>query len=289
MKAIFDQIVHCARPYVWILIIINSIVTGFASGLAFADALILGLCLSFLSSFGFILNDIQDREMDKELHSDRLAFADTRTLLFAHISMWMFLILALVVAYYISNVALVVAFSIAVGLAAYSLVFRRQLLIATLVCSASITSPLWAPYLVADSFMPPFHLAIVCVSFTLLAARETILDVKDVHGDIYGKRETIATVMGEQVAVTAATVLTVTASLSLLAMWASRILTLSPFVVIIIVVALSSFLWLVVTPTIRLYTAENRDKPLFNNFVQNTRRAMVLIPLFILVDWLTRA
>lgn len=286
MKASLAKVIHCSRPHLWLFIALNTTVTGVAAGLTASYALIFGFCLCLLAAFGFILNDLVDRQIDSDIHPDRLSSADHVTLRLAHLSLWIILLFSLTISYSLGARAGAVAISIAITLSAYSLVFRKQLLVATIICSASSISPLWAPYIISGSVIPSFHLAIVAAGFVLLASREITLDVKDVAGDLVGKRHTIATIMGPRISMIVVVILTTAGYLTLFVTCVWRALSFPLAAAALVMIGLGGVAWLTIWPTARLVLSQQRDMQLVDIYVLQTRRAMALIPLFIIVNML---
>jgi 4-hydroxybenzoate polyprenyltransferase len=287
MKPSLVAIAHSARLNLWLFIGLNAVTTGIVAGLDVVIASLFALCLSLLASFGFISNDIIDRKIDTTIHPDRLAFVSASTIRLARMMMWALLLVALAIAWFLGTNAILVVGSLAISLGAYSLVLRKQLFIATIVCAYSVTSPIWAPFLVAGIFIPPYQLALAIVAFVIVSARETIMDLIDIEGDRIGGRDTIATLMGERVSIVAATVLTSTAILILLVVCIWRSLTMPLIGAVAIAAGIVTVGWLAIWPTVRLITNQE-GKQVLHTFIRQTRWAMALLPLFIIVDWLVR-
>ena len=59
------KITHSARIYLWPIILLNSIAISLSINYNLLQGAIIGISLSFISSFGFLINDIWDRPIDR--------------------------------------------------------------------------------------------------------------------------------------------------------------------------------------------------------------------------------
>lgn len=281
-------IAKSTRPNLWLFIILNAVATGLVAGLDVLRAVLFALSLSLLASFGFLLNDIVDRRIDALIHPGRLALATEGTLRLAWAILAALVVGALTIAWFLATSATLIVIGIAICLGTYSLLLRKRLLIATLVCASCVTSPIWAPFIVGGTTIPAFQLAMVVVAFLVVSAREIVMDLIDVAGDRLDKRVTIATLMGKRVSQIGATILAATGIVGLAAVCILRGMTLPLLGVVAVGAGLAIFGWLAVWPTVQLALTEGDNKPVLDTFIRRTRYAMALLPLFIIVDWFAR-
>jgi 4-hydroxybenzoate polyprenyltransferase len=114
------------------------------------------------------------------------------------------LILGMAMAFRLGTIETGLAGVVACGVAAYSLLLRRYLLIPTLLVSFLAVSPLWAPLILWPRGVSFIHWAFLAATILILAARETLMDVRDREGDQVGRRSTVTTLFGPTIGKAAA-------------------------------------------------------------------------------------
>lgn len=133
-----------------------------------------------------------------------------------------------------------------------------------------------------------FHGSVAWAMFVLIAARETILDVKDVEGDLIGQRHTIPTLMGGRVSIITAVLLTIMGCIVLTTICVSNSLNYSHAELSLLSACLAVFCWLVMRPTFQLLISKERNPRLLESYTHRTRLAMLITPVFVLIPWIAR-
>jgi 4-hydroxybenzoate polyprenyltransferase len=159
---------------------------------------ILGVSLSCLASFGFLLNDIWDRKVDLLNNAQRLEHEESRVIAGAGYMGFMNLLLGLGLASILGTKGILLAVVISAGLVVYTTALRRIAFFSTLLASILSLSPLVSPFVLFGGTNDPFLFGVVCVSWAILFGREILLDLKDVDGDRQVNRRTLPVLMGEE-------------------------------------------------------------------------------------------
>jgi len=197
----FKKISKSARFYLWPAVAGNAIIVSLGVGAELIDALLLGSALCCLASFGFLLNDLFDRRVDKANSAKRLEYADSSTLRGVWLAASLFLLAGLGCAASVSLNCFGVCLWISLGLTLYSAVIRPVLLAATLLSALLGTAPLWAPLILWHvRVLSPPVLTLFAGIYVMFVAREIILDIKDEKGDRVVGRHTFPTIYGGKTA-----------------------------------------------------------------------------------------
>jgi len=204
------------RLYLWIPILLNVLGISLFLEATFVQALLLGLALCCLASFGFVINDLWDRPVDKINAAGRLEWASSESIRLAYILANLLLVVGILAAAVVGRGAVLLSAAIAIGLLLYTLLVRSVLFFATLLASALSLSPLLGPLLLFDGELSPFLTGVVTASWLTLMGREILLDVKDRLGDQIAGRLTIPIVFGEKISSRAAAFLIMVGGLTLL-------------------------------------------------------------------------
>jgi 4-hydroxybenzoate polyprenyltransferase len=202
-------IVRSMRLYFWPIIILNTTTMTFAVGGDPRHGASFSIAICLLASFGFLLNDLWDRPVDKVNNSHHFEHSSENTIQIGAAVSMCCLIWGLAIASRSGSIEWRIAWLLSAGLAAYTVVLRRFLLVPTLLAGLLAAAPLWAPLVRWPRDVRPCHWLFVAGVVLLLAARETLMDVRDRRGDEVGERCTMATLFGPVMAKSAACILLV--------------------------------------------------------------------------------
>lgn len=280
--SVIQTILKSARLILWPAIFLNTFLIATLLSPAVVSALCLSLALCFTSAFGFLINDLFDRGVDKINNAGRLenASADTiRAVQWASIAA---AIVSLSCAALVSASAFFSVVGITAGLIAYTYVLRRRLFLANASAAILASSPLWLPFIAFGAIPHSFQLAVLTVSLLILFGREIASDAKDIRGDAATGRNTIATVFGATAAFKMAVTLDLIGCALLVGSVVSGAVNVSPFssslplfaaLIAVIVVAAVLPLWPV--------RATLPDLRASYRFIILSRAAMLLLPILL--------
>lgn len=278
-------VVRGGRFYFWPIIAANVLTMSLAVGGSPIRSLAFALVISSLASFGFLLNDLWDRDIDRVNTAGHFENSDVATLRLGVVAAGGFLTAGLTLAFFLGTTEVIVAVGIAIALAMYTVVFRRLLFIPTIVAAVLSASPLWAPLVVWRGGIDLWKSVFIAAIVLILAAREVLMDVRDRLGDQTGQRDTFATVFGGRTAKFVAVVLTVSSCLILVATVLPTALVMPPFGKLAGGVVGGTIIYLLVRPAVRALLEGEEERTAIQNYVHSSRAAMALIPLLNLLLW----
>jgi 4-hydroxybenzoate polyprenyltransferase len=280
MKAV----ARSAHLYFWPIIVLNGTAMTWAVNGDMVSGLGLSVSIASLASFGFLFNDLCDRDVDRVNAAAHFENADRGLLRIAFAASCFFLILGLGGAVFLGRFETFVATSIAIGLMLYSLIARRFLLLPTILTAVLATSPLWAALLRSNA-SPTYWLWYLVVSMALIiAARETLMDTRDRVGDAVGGRETVATVFGPSIAKFVAVILTLNAFALLAWIVFNGMLRLPGSIKIAAFATALAMAYLIAWPTLQAFHATD-ERAAIQRYVLRSRVGMTLLPLLIILLW----
>lgn len=248
-------------------------------------AVLLAIILAALASFGYVVNDLWDRQVDLINSAGHLEHADHLTLLSAWIVAVTLVITALVLALLGGRIEMLTSVSIAVGLAGYTVIFRRLLVLATLLAALLGVAPLWMPLVIWPNRATTAHWLFVTAAATMMAAREIVMDVRDRFGDRAGGRSTLATAFGPRAAMASATILSVTGGAVLAAVLAIRFSVLDRLRMFGAVISVMLIFYEFIVPAVSALLMSNYEQNSIRGFVTSSRTAMCVMPFYVLVLW----
>jgi 4-hydroxybenzoate polyprenyltransferase len=270
------------RFYFWPIICANTVSMTWVLGQDLKRAAVFSLVISLLASFGFLLNDLWDRNIDRINRARHFEESSAGILLIATGVGLFLLIAALIISYRLGTLEFAAAASIGLALIAYSVLFRKLLLIPTILAAVLATSPLWSPLVLWAHNVSEWKWMFIASIIIMVAARETFMDARDHPGDVIGGRDTVATLFGKGIAKLVATLLTVSGAV--------------PFTIAIAqstrgnplagrlgaVLVGSTILYLLVQPAIKILIDSKDERASIQRYVTRSRMAMALIPLLLL-------
>lgn len=250
-----------------------------------AHAAVFSVVISCLASFGFLLNDLWDRDVDRVNQARHFESSNVTTLKLGIIAGGCFLVAGLGLAYWLGALELSMAGGIALSLIAYTVLLRRYLLLPTILAAVLATSPLWTPLILWGKNVDKWKYLFVATIILIVAAREIFMDTRDRLGDIAGRRDTFATVFGDRIARLVAVMLTASASLLLAVVVAFSALNLPVSNKLGVAIISSAILSLLLQPAIKTLFGNQGEKAPIQKYVLRSRTAMALIPLLNLLLW----
>lgn len=278
-------IVRASRFYFWPIIAINTVAMAAAVRGEIFDAFVLSMSISCLASFGFLINDLWDRAIDRVNAADHFEDSDPPTLRRGVRAAILFFCMGITCALPVGFQAVGVAVTVGTGLAAYTFWLRPVLYIPTMVVAALAASPLWAPLLLWPTSATRAHWSLVAAFALIIAARETLMDCRDRKGDEIGGRTTVAIRFGPRTAKSFAVYLSLVATALLaLVLW-SRLPSLSTGFAVFGAVLIVFILSLVVQTALKTVSAGDDDREAIQSYVLASRFAMLFAPALTLVLW----
>jgi 4-hydroxybenzoate polyprenyltransferase len=273
-------IVRSTRPYLWIAISVNTVAAGLSLGNSVLLCLVVGAILSCLASFGFLLNDLVDRPIDRLNRQGRLEDASYKTRFAAAITGVSLAITSLVLALLIGKpIAVFLALFVLLGLVLYNLVLRRVPFVATALAAWLCASPLWFMMGLQLEHVSLVHILVLKMVVIGTFAREVMLDLKDIKGDRIFGRHTIPSLVGHRIScILSLELMLVTcgygvASLSRCSGGLNGIVLVSVFLLMVFL--------LLIRPSLAILRSGTRD--MFKRYVATTRLGLLLIPPFVLL------
>jgi 4-hydroxybenzoate polyprenyltransferase len=281
-------VIRSARFYFWPILVLNSTAITIAIGGDPARATLFSIAICLLSSFGFLVNDLWDRDVDYVNQARHFENEPPRTVRIGLGVAILCLVTGMVVASLLGAIEARLASFLAGGLTAYSLLLRRFLVIPTLLCSALSVSPLWAPLILWPRNVRLVHWAFLVATALILAGRETLMDIRDRKGDPVGGRRTLATVFGPAMARSVAGTLLIAGAVILCLVLSLQIIHLGMPDRLATAVSVCPVLGFVLIPAKKAVLGggkDGADHAAIQGFVIRTRAAMAFLPLLTLFMW----
>jgi 4-hydroxybenzoate polyprenyltransferase len=278
-------IIRSGRFYFWPIIAANVVTMTIAIGGNSMKAIGLSLVISCLSSFGFLLNDLWDRDVDRVNSAGHFEESSPIEVRIGFTVGLVFLLAGLGLGFWLGPQEFRLAVILALALGAYTILLRRFLLIPTLLAAVLATSPLWTPLVLWAKNVDSWKLMFIAAIVVLVAAREIIMDTRDRLGDIVGGRDTLATVFGSRIAKFVGVLLTMSASVPFVAVMvfnAAHLPIASKFAIGGIALII---LYLLVSPAVGTLLDSLEERTAIQRYVLRSRMAMALIPLLIPLLW----
>lgn len=278
-------VVRSGRFYFWPIITVNVVTMTFAVGGELGQAVAFSVVISCLASFGFLLNDIWDRDVDRVNKAGHFENASAAIVGLGIAAGLLFLMTGLFLAFWLGPREFGVACSIAFGLGAYTILLRRLLFMPTIVAALLAASPLWSPLVLWAEDVSQLKGLFVAAIITMLAAREILMDTRDRAGDMVGGRDTFATVFGERIAKLVAVMLTLSAGVLFAVIVVVNALGLSVGNKLIAFAVTSVILYLLLRPAVGTVLHIEEERVAIQKYVIRSRWAMGLIPLLVYTLW----
>jgi len=276
------------RLYFWPVLTLNTIAMTRAIRGNVGRGAWFSIVICLLASYGFLLNDLWDRKIDKVNQSRHFENSGTWTIGFGALATISCLVVGVGVASSLGPIELRIAWLLAAGLAAYTLFLRRYLVIPTLLASLLAASPLWTPLVLWPGSVQPAHWIFATGMILLLAARETLMDVRDWNGDRVGRRDTLAIVFGSRIAARAAGASLISGATLLAFVVLTEMVKLEILYRVAAAFVVYLIIGLVMIPAgkaIAVLSKIREDHAAIQRFVLQSRTAMAFLPLLTLSLW----
>lgn len=277
--------IRSGRFYFWPIISANVVTMTLAVGADPIRALAFSVVLSCLASFGFLLNDLWDRDVDRINEAKHFENSDATTIGIGVGAGVVFLVAGLGFAYWLGPMEFLLSSGIAASLGAYTLLLRRLLFMPTIAAALLASSPLWAPLVLWGSDNDSSKVVFVTAIMLILAARETLMDARDRLGDVVGGRDTLATVFGERIPRYVGVILTVGAGVPFVVAVTSSASGLPTVAKLAVTAIGGTILYLLMKPAIGTLAECENQRAAIQKYVLSSRVAMALIPLLNLILW----
>ena len=267
----------CARIVLWPAIFLNAGIIALCNTTAsIPQAVLAALSLCCVASYGFLINDRKDIEVDRINHSNRLENANESELAFIRLASGVLLGASLVLSAGLGGKGFVCVGLISLGLTVYTFYARKKLFFATALAAILASTPLWAPSLIFDSQLTISQIGVIVATAFLLMGREILFDAADIRGDSHGKRRTFATVFNQRLALDLSIALNCFGAVLLLLLLVYRQPTSLHFIAWAGVVLFS---WLIL-PSILKFRNSPESSVQLDILTQRSRLAMLLLPVF---------
>jgi len=284
LTTVFERIrpiCKSARLYLWPAAALNAFAVSLALGVPLVPGSLVSASLCLLASFGFVLNDLWDRNVDRMNTAGRLENANRTTCRLAWGSVALLLAGGLSLAALAGWRPFLLALTVATGLTLYTILVRRVLLAATLLSAILGTSPLWGPIILWETSVSQrvwLLLLSICLMF---AAREILLDVKDEVGDRLALRHTFATIFGSRIATKVAVLIVLCSTGALLRVVYQATGGLSITAASFLWSTTALFLYLTLWPALVLTaTAQNSPQPI-RAYITRSRAGMLVLSVLV--------
>jgi len=276
------KIAESARFYLWPVAAGNTVAVALGVGAGSSNAVLLGVALCCLASFGFLINDLLDRRVDKANSAKRLEYARPQAISGAWGAAFLFLLVGLLCSLCVSTRCLQVCVWISLGLFLYSSVVRPILLAATILAALLGTSPLWVPLFLWRESAIPSVAALFSGVYLMFVAREIILDIKDEEGDRLSGRHTFPTIYGWRIASMLASTAKVASGGVLLKACFDLSSGISSLVSqLLLWLLVLCFLYLGIVPALKVSLASS-PREMIAAYIRQSRVAMALLPIILL-------
>jgi 4-hydroxybenzoate polyprenyltransferase len=279
------------RLYFWPIFVLNTVTMTIAISGDITCGALFSFIICFLASFGYLINDLWDRQVDRVNHSGHFENSGRKTICTGIAAAIACLLSGFAIAFRLGGVELRIASLLAIGLTLYTVILRRYLLVPTLLASTLAASPLWAPLVFWPRKVGYVHWIFVAAMVLMLASRETLMDVRDRKGDRAGKRYTVATLFGPFAAKRFAAGCMIGGAILLMValraqfhtlIGASRIIAASLAIVVLALVVIPA------RDAVLIQSTRSFERAAIQKFVLSSRNAMALLPLLNLFLWGTR-
>lgn len=282
-----QKMVNSVRLYFYPIITANMLAMTIVIGGNLVQAALFSFVISLLASFGFLINDLWDIDIDKVNKPGHFENSSAHIIKIAIVSCIGFLVTGLVLAYFIGKLEFILSVGIASGLIAYTVLLRRFLFAPNMVAAILASSPLWIPLVLWSKNFDASKFTFVGAVIAFVLAREIIMDTRDTVGDIAGGRDTFATVFSTRIGKFIGVILTVSACIPFVLAITTSIYTIFVKSQILAVGVAGTLLYLLVPSAVRTLLNIDEERTAINIYVTRSRIAMALIPLLVLLLWRT--
>ncbi|MEO8481105.1 MAG: UbiA family prenyltransferase [Acidobacteriota bacterium] len=275
-------VLQSARFYFWPVIVANVLATTAGAGGDFRRMAAFSAVIATISSFGFLVNDLCDRAIDRVNHAGHFESSPRHTLALGWCAAGVFATVGLLIAWQLGSLAFLIALGSAVCLGLYSPLLRRALILPNVATAWFATGPLWTPLALTPGGGARWQWWLALGVFLMLTGREILMDVRDRSGDAIGGRPTLATVAGARLAVRTAVGLTIAAFVPFVTGVLVASTHVTPGAIACGVILTSAIAVLMLGPALRL-PVDTRLDAAIQAYVRSSRLAMAVLPALLWV------
>lgn len=275
-------VLRSARLALWLPILGNTVVLTLLLGQSLLSGFILGLSLSSVAAYGFLLNDIWDIRVDRENNAGKLEGVSRDVLVLAAGFSGFFLAAGLVISTLLGTRSIFAMLAVAAGLTAYTFWVRPKLFFANLLAAVLASTPVWLPNVIFGLLPDVAQWAIIAITTAILVGREIVFDVADVLGDAKEKRQTFPLFFGDQIARRIAVAMQLSGCGLLIGLTVLQAGHLSFPLQLLLYSTSVAFVILVTSVNIKLLV-QPEAMSLIRVFTARTRFAMLLLPILLVL------
>jgi geranylgeranylglycerol-phosphate geranylgeranyltransferase len=208
--------INSSRLIHWIPIFLNSIIVTLIVGGSITEGSIVGLQISCIASFSFVVNDGFDAKIDKLNWEKRMSNLNGKKRFILTLFSLLYLLIAFSSSIFYTPNSLAALLILTLILLGYNIVFKRVLFIGNVIAAITLMSPIGIPYILHSSNFNPFVMLILISGVIYNFSREIILDLVDTKGDLQNGRHTFPVVIGQKISTAISLILYVLAFLILI-------------------------------------------------------------------------
>ena len=162
------------------------------------EGFLIGIQISCIASFSFVINDVLDAKIDKLNWEKRMSELNEKSRLVLGLFSLLYLLIAFGSSSLFTPNSSLIMLILAIILFGYNIIFKRILFIGNIVAAVTLMSPIGIPYILHGSNFNPFIVLVIISGIIYNFSREIILDLIDTKGDSQNGRHTFPIIIGQQ-------------------------------------------------------------------------------------------